>query len=130
MKQFDYSIIKNPEIFQQNRLPAHAELASFYGGIGKADSTDDGTGELESIRFLSLDGRWKFSYAENYQQAVPDLRPWNMIAMTGQRSRFRDIFNCRDTIFHTIPILLTPGMARRMWHWEMCRSVLTRWQNM
>lgn len=70
MNQFNYNIIKDPQIFQQNRLPAHAELASFYAGIQKMGSSKIGTEELESIRFLSLDGTWKFSYAENYGQAV------------------------------------------------------------
>lgn len=69
MSQFNYNIIKDPKIFQQNRLPAHAELTSFYAGTQKVDSTENGTDQFESIRFLSLDGMWKFSYAENYAQA-------------------------------------------------------------
>lgn len=70
MNQFNYNIIKDPKIFQQNRLPAHAELTSFYAGVQKMDSPKNGTDKLEPVRFLSLDGTWKFSYAENYGQAV------------------------------------------------------------
>lgn len=90
MNQFNYNIIKDPQIFQQNRLPAHAELASFYAGIQKMNNPEKGTEKFESIRFLSLDGIWKFSYADNYSQAVSgfesmeyDCHEWADIQVPG-----------------------------------------------
>lgn len=73
MKTFDYHVVKDPQVFAQNRLPAHAELSIQYRGLHPVDVTDSGMDALKSIRFLCLDGVWKFSYAENYQSAVRDF---------------------------------------------------------
>lgn len=70
MSQFDYNMIKDPQMFEQNRLPAHAELSSCYRGIGKTCRSGKEAEPFQSIRFLSLDGEWNFSYAENYAQAI------------------------------------------------------------
>ena len=55
MQVFDHEIVKNPEIFQQNRLKAHSDHRYYR--------------ETEGDCFFSLNGMWKFSYAENYENA-------------------------------------------------------------
>lgn len=62
MSQFDYSIVKNPEIFRENRLDAHSDH------IGYADWEEERQGK-SAFRF-SLNGLWKFSYAPNFEAAV------------------------------------------------------------
>ena len=61
MKEFVYDIVKDPEIFQQNRLPAHSDHVPF-----KTPEEID-TGET-SYR-LSLNGVWYFHYAKNVADA-------------------------------------------------------------
>lgn len=58
MSTFDYNKVKNPEYFQENRLPAHSDHV-FYANVLEA-----GSGE-SSFRY-SLNGLWKFAYAPNY----------------------------------------------------------------
>ena len=53
---FDYTIVANPEIFAQGRCPAHSDH-EYYRKI---------PGDCR----LLLNGQWKFSYAQNYSQAV------------------------------------------------------------
>ncbi len=76
MKKFDYGIVKDPEVFQENRLPAHSDHSYFL-------RMDDG-GEWDG-RF-SLNGVWNFSYARNHGTAVPgfetadyDCHSWDQI---------------------------------------------------
>lgn len=62
MAEFDFNIVKNPEIFEQNRLPAHSDHICYKNKkekqIGKS-----------SYR-MCLNGLWKFDYAKNIQLAV------------------------------------------------------------
>lgn len=80
--QFDYSIVGNRKIFQQNRLQAHGEYHTYL--------KDEQTGEWNSNRFLSLNGVWKFAYGENYSQTPSgfeeadfDCRYWKEILVPG-----------------------------------------------
>ncbi len=61
MKEFNYDIVKNPEVFQQNRLPAHSDYVAFKS------MAELMTGET-SYR-LSLDGVWHFHYSKNVNDA-------------------------------------------------------------
>ncbi len=65
MSEFDYGIVKNPEIFEENRLPAHSdhEWYSCEGAVecGRSD-----------FKFM-LNGIWKFAWAKNYDSAVKDF---------------------------------------------------------
>ncbi len=63
MSSFDYNIVRNPEIFMQNRMKAHSDHVFYLAENG---------GEAFDGR-LFLNGKWKFSYAENYQKAVKDF---------------------------------------------------------
>lgn len=63
MKKFDYAIVKNPMISQENRLPIYSDhecMPSWFEG------------EYNSFR-MSLDGLWKFSYAKDMDLAVVDF---------------------------------------------------------
>ena len=55
-KEFDYHIVTDPEIFQQNTLPAHSDHTWFEKDPGDC--------------IFSMNGLWNFSYAENYDLAV------------------------------------------------------------
>ena len=61
MQQFDYQKIKEPTFFAQNRIKAHADYHYFA-------SAQEMCMGVESFR-ESLNGLWKFFYAENLQQA-------------------------------------------------------------
>ncbi|MCD7708842.1 MAG: DUF4981 domain-containing protein, partial [Clostridiales bacterium] len=74
-KTFDYSIVKNPKIFEQNRLPARSSHVCYMSDMEREQG--------ESSYVMCLDGLWKFSYADNMAQAVNgfeaedyDCRPW------------------------------------------------------
>ncbi|WP_029321045.1 glycoside hydrolase family 2 TIM barrel-domain containing protein [Butyrivibrio sp. AE3004] len=61
MKEFQYEIVKNPEIFQQNRLPAHSDHIAYK-------SMAELLAGKNSYR-LSLDGVWHFHYSKNINDA-------------------------------------------------------------
>ena len=78
MSEFDYSIVKNPEIFQENRLPAHSDHQFF-------DNADSVYGDESGFKH-SLNGTWKFAYAKNYDLAIKgfheesfDCKDWDDI---------------------------------------------------
>ncbi len=78
MDQFHYEILKNPEIFEENRLSARASFVCF--------ASEDEMRHEESSYQMCLDGIWKFSYSENMQHAVAgfeteeyDCRTWKSI---------------------------------------------------
>ena len=68
MKEFQYEIVKNPEIFQQNRLPAHSDHVAFK-------SLAEMTAGCTSYR-LKLDGVWHFHYSKNVNDAPDGF--WNV----------------------------------------------------
>ena len=61
MSGFDYEIVKNPKIFQQNRLPAHSDHVAYKS---MAELITGKTGYR-----LSLDGVWHFHYSKNVKNA-------------------------------------------------------------
>lgn len=63
MKEFDYSMVKNPEYFKDSCVSAHSSH-SYYGSLAQAEAGE------ENFRY-SLNGIWKFHYAKNYQSAIP-----------------------------------------------------------
>ena len=78
MAEFRYSIIKNPEIFMENRLPAHSDHAYYRS----EESAQAGCSDFRE----SLNGIWKFSYAKNISSAIVgfekedyDCRTWDDI---------------------------------------------------
>ncbi len=70
--EFDYSIVSNPEIFQQNRLPAHSDH------------------RYQEENTFSLNGVWKFAYArtqalapEGFWAQDYDCKGWDDIRVPG-----------------------------------------------
>lgn len=63
MREFDYSMVKNPEYFKDGCVSAHSSH-SYYGSLTQAEAGE------ENFRY-SLNGIWKFHYAKNYQSAIP-----------------------------------------------------------
>ncbi|WP_340027214.1 glycoside hydrolase family 2 TIM barrel-domain containing protein [Paenibacillus sp. FSL H7-0940] len=73
----------NPETFQVNRLPAHASMVAFPS-ITEALSNDSST----SPWYESLNGQWKFAFAETPEQRITsfyennyDASDWDEIAV-------------------------------------------------
>ena len=62
MNEFDFGIVKNPEIFEQNRLPAHSDHICYASGYELA--------EKETSLRMDLNGLWKFHYAKNMNLAI------------------------------------------------------------
>ena len=62
MTQFDERIVRDPEIFQENRLPAHSDH-EWYTTREKAE---EGVSDLK----YSLNGTWRINYAKNPSLAV------------------------------------------------------------
>ena len=62
MKEFDYSLVKNPEYFKDGRMEAHSDHISY------ANQEEASAGET-SYRH-SLNGIWKFHYARNYGNTI------------------------------------------------------------
>ncbi len=63
MENFCYDVVKNPEFFKDNVLPAHGDFVAF----ATEDELNEGVSSLE----ISLNGLWKFHYAKNYSAVVP-----------------------------------------------------------
>ena len=74
MEKFQYSIVKDPEIFKINRMAAHSDH-EFYRSEEKI-----ATG-FSDFKVL-LNGTWKFSYAKNISSAIQGF--------------YEDDFDCRD----------------------------------
>ncbi len=62
MSQFDYSKVKDPEFFRENRVDAHSDHG-WFRDKREADRN-------ESSFRLYLNGLWKFAYAPNYESAL------------------------------------------------------------
>ncbi|MDO4620346.1 MAG: glycoside hydrolase family 2 TIM barrel-domain containing protein [Lachnospiraceae bacterium] len=78
MSDFNYSIVGEPTVFCENRLPGHSDH-SFSGADGNA----------AALR-MSLNGNWKFSYTDRYADADPlfftsdyDISGWDEIRVPG-----------------------------------------------
>ena len=65
MSGFDTAILKDPEIFEQNRLAAHSDHVCYRNSYEQK--------ERRSGYRMDLNGLWKFSYAKNENLAVKDF---------------------------------------------------------
>lgn len=77
---FDYSIVANPRIFEQNRLKAHADF--LYCANERERSN------RETSYRKCLNGMWKFAYAKNQKSAIEgffekdyDCKSWDDITV-------------------------------------------------
>ena len=78
MSDFDSNIIKNPEIFEQNRLAAHSDHVCYKNELEKIIGKS-------SLRY-DMNGLWKFAYAKNqslapcgFEAADYDCKNWDEI---------------------------------------------------
>lgn len=78
MSNFDSDIIKNPEIFEQNRLAAHSDHVCYKNELEKIKGKS-------SLRY-DMNGLWKFAYAKNqslapcgFEAADYDCKGWDEI---------------------------------------------------
>lgn len=78
MSNFDSNIIKNPEIFEQNRLAAHSDHVCYKNELEKIKGKS-------SLRY-DMNGLWKFAYAKNqslapcgFEVADYDCKGWDEI---------------------------------------------------
>lgn len=78
MNNFDPNIIKNPEIFEQNRLAAHSDHVCYKNELEKIKGKS-------SLRY-DMNGLWKFAYAKNqslapcgFEAADYDCKSWDEI---------------------------------------------------
>lgn len=78
MGNFDSDIIKNPEIFEQNRLAAHSDHVCYKNELEKIKGKS-------SLRY-DMNGLWKFAYAKNqslapcgFEAADYDCKSWDEI---------------------------------------------------
>ena len=78
LSHFEYTKVKEPTFFQENRLGAHSDHVAYA-------SWEEHKSGNSSYRML-LDGIWKFHYARNYEQTVKgfespalNCRSWNDI---------------------------------------------------
>lgn len=62
MKEFNYSLVKDPQYFYDGRMEAHSDHI-FY-------KNKDEVQEETTFRY-SLNGLWKFHYAINYKSTIP-----------------------------------------------------------
>ena len=65
MTEFRYSIVKDPEIFMENRLKAHSDHEYYSSKAAAAAGVSD-------FKY-SLNGIWRFVYARNYDLAPTDF---------------------------------------------------------
>lgn len=63
MTEFDYRIVKDPQVYAQNTLPPHSDHIPF--------APEDRPENMQTSLRRSLNGMWRFHYAENYRSA-PD----------------------------------------------------------
>ena len=80
MNNFSFDIVKNPEIFSENRLPAHSDHICY--------ASEGEMGVRRTSLRMSLNGLWKFSYAKNIDEAVKgfegldfDCKNWDDITV-------------------------------------------------
>lgn len=78
MGNFDSDIVKNPEIFEHNRLAAHSDHVCYKNELEKIKGKS-------SLRY-DMNGLWKFAYAKNqslapcgFEAADYDCRGWDEI---------------------------------------------------
>jgi beta-galactosidase len=78
MGNFDSDIVKNPEIFEQNRLAAHLDHVCYKNELEKIKGKS-------SLRY-DMNGLWKFAYAKNqslapcgFEAADYDCKSWDEI---------------------------------------------------
>lgn len=71
MITLDLNILKDPMIYEQNRLPHHADFMAYASEAEAAAAEKNPQGMQKSSLRMSLNGIWKFAYAPNPESALP-----------------------------------------------------------
>ena len=78
MGTFNYDLVKDPTYFNDNRVAAHSDHR-YYASVEAMEQ------EVDNFRY-SLNGLWKFHYAQNYNCTIPGFEkpeyccgPWDDI---------------------------------------------------
>ncbi len=109
MMTLDINILKDPTIYEQNRLAHHADFVA-YATEAEAD-------KKESSLRMSLNGIWKFAYAVNPASAIPDFE--------------KPEFNCRAWSEIRVPAHIQmegydiPQYANIQYPWEGWQELAT-----
>ena len=102
MKEFDYSLVKNPEYFKDGRMDAHSDHISYA-------NPEEASLDETSFRH-SLNGIWKFHYARNYESTVKGFE--------------KEEYSCRDWDDIRVPAHIqmegydAPQYANVQYPWE------------
>ena len=102
MKEFDYSLVKNPEYFKDGRMDAHSDHISYA-------NPEEASLEETSFRH-SLNGIWKFHYTRNYESTVKGFE--------------KEEYSCRDWDDIRVPAHIqmegydAPQYANVQYPWE------------
>ena len=108
MREFNVGILKNPEIFQINRMEAHSDHVA-YASLGEMKQ------KKSSLR-MYLNGLWKFAYAKNNAQAIEGFE--------------KEDYNCKvwDEIYVPAHIQMEgydkPHYTNATYPWEEYESIL------
>ena len=95
MKTFDYSLVKDPQYFCDNRMEAHSDHVYYRDGKEMQTAC---TGRGRRLLFVtSLNGLWKFHYARNYAKVqFRGLKRKSTAVMTGRTFMYLHISRWKD----------------------------------
>lgn len=99
MKAFDYSLVKDPQYFCDNRMEAHSDHVYYRDGNEMQTAVQDGT--ETSFRY-SLNGLWKFHYARITKVQFRDLRKKITAVMTGMTFMYLHISRWKDMMHRSM----------------------------
>ena len=102
--------LEDPKVFQVNRLAAHSDHR-WYESREEMEK-GEAAGGVMPLR-CSLNGAWKFSYAENPDSARQNFTGKILMRRNGRRFRFPAIFRRRGMTGAIISTPCTPGTDRR-----------------
>lgn len=102
MKNFDYEQLKNPEYYKDGCIVPHSDHR-YYRSEEEMEAG-------ESSFYSSLNGLWRFHYARNYQETIPDFE--------------KESYSCKNWEYIRVPAHIqmegydTPQYANTQYPWE------------
>ena len=122
MKEFDYSLVKNPEYFKDGRMEAHSDHIT-YANVEEASA-----GET-SYRH-SLNGIWKFHYARNYGNTIKGFEREDYSCKDWDDIRVPAHIQMEGYDALSMPMCSTHGKDTRIFTQGRFRSISILWQAM
>ena len=122
MKEFDYSLVKNPEYFKEGRMEAHSDHITY------ANVEEVSAGET-SYRH-SLNGIWKFHYARNYGNTIKGFEREDYSCKDWDDIRVPAHIQMRATMHLSMPMCSIHGKDTRIFTQGRFRSISILWQAM